>query len=190
MTEQDLLLDCLKRLNGCGCVYMLTGSMASNAWGIPRSTHDLDLVIQLPPSQVEKFAAAFRHPDYFLDEAMIRTAYQPPYQFNLLHIPSALKADFWMLRQDMFEQEMFRRRVKDVWMGETIWLATPEDVILHKLFWNKMSPSERQLGDVAGVVAIQQNSLDKDYMQQWARRLGVFERLEDALQGRLKPKST
>ncbi|MCD6052597.1 MAG: hypothetical protein K0Q55_4015, partial [Verrucomicrobia bacterium] len=183
MNEQDLLLDCLKRLNGCGCVYMLTGSMASNAWGIPRSTHDLDLVIQLPPSQVGKFVAAFQGPDYHLDEAMIRSAYQPPHQFNLLHIPSALKADFWMLRPDPFEQEMFQRRVRDKWMGETIWLATPEDVILHKLFWNKMSPSDRQLGDVVGVVAVQGSKLDQTYMRAWAEKLGVTDCLEDALNG-------
>ena len=52
MTEQELLLDCLRRLNATGVQYMLTGSMASNAWGIPRTTHDLDFVIQLPPSQI------------------------------------------------------------------------------------------------------------------------------------------
>jgi hypothetical protein len=51
MTEQELLLDCVRRLNSCGLQYMLTGSMASNAWGIPRSTHGLDFVVPLPPSE-------------------------------------------------------------------------------------------------------------------------------------------
>ena len=49
VTEQELLLDCVRRLNASGVDYMLTGSMASNAWGIPRTTHDLDFVVQLPP---------------------------------------------------------------------------------------------------------------------------------------------
>jgi hypothetical protein len=62
MTEQELQGDCLRRLNLCGVQYMLTGSMASNAWGIPRSTHDLDFVIQLPPSQIPALAEAFSHP--------------------------------------------------------------------------------------------------------------------------------
>ena len=43
--ERELLLDCLRRLNQSGIPYMLTGSMASNQWGIPRSTHDIDIVI-------------------------------------------------------------------------------------------------------------------------------------------------
>jgi len=50
MTEQELLVDCLRRLNGVGVAYMLTGSMASNYWGIPRTTHDLDFVIQFCPT--------------------------------------------------------------------------------------------------------------------------------------------
>lgn len=201
MTEQDLLLDCLRRLNGCGISYMLTGSMASNVWGIPRTTHDLDFVIQLPPAQASKFVEAFRSEDYFVDEAMVRAAYQPPHQFNVIHIPTALKADFWMLklseperspsrRPDEFEREMFRRKVKDSWLGESVWIATAEDVILHKLYWNKLTPSERQLGDVAGVVAVQRGRLDENYLRHWANIIGVTSELENALAGKYKPKHT
>jgi hypothetical protein len=164
--------------------------MASNAWGIPRTTHDLDFVIQLPQSQIAALAGAFASPDYFLDEAAIRAAYQPPYQFNLIHVPSALKADFWLLRPIPFEREMFSRRVKDAWFGETIWLATAEDVILHKLHWNRITPSDRQLGDVAGVMAVQRGKLNAAYMRSWAAELGVAADLEAALSGALKPKQT
>jgi len=60
MTEQELLVDCLRRLNLVGITYYLTGSMASNYWGIPRTTHDLDFVIQLPPSSIPAIVAAMR----------------------------------------------------------------------------------------------------------------------------------
>lgn len=190
MTEQELLLDCLRRLNACQISYMLTGSMASNAWGIPRTTHDLDFVIQLPPSQVRRFVEAFRSEDYFVDEAMIRSAYRPPHQFNVIHIPSALKVDFWMLKPDDFEREMFGRKVKDSWLGEPVWIATAEDVVLHKLYWNKLTPSDRQLGDVAGVVKVQQGKLDEAYLRRWATPLGVQAELENALAGGLCPKHT
>jgi hypothetical protein len=190
VNEQELLLDCLRRLNAAGVAYMLTGSMASNAWGIPRTTHDLDFVIQLPPSQIPTFTNAFASSDYYLDEAAVRAAYQPPHQFNLIHVPSALKADFWLLRPVPFEREMFRRRLKDSWFGETVWLATAEDVVLHKLHWNRITPSERQLGDVAGVVQVQRGKLDGAYLRQWAAELGVSAELESALSGAFKPKQT
>lgn len=190
MNEQILLLDCVRRLNRAAVDYMLTGSMASNAWGIPRTTHDLDFVVQLPPSAVANFAGAFVDPDYYLDEQSIREAYKPPHQFNLIHVPSALKADFWLLRPDPFEHEMFARRVRDKWMGEVIWLATAEDVILHKLFWNKLTPSDRQLGDVAGVMEVQRGKLDEAYLREWAEKLGVSAQLEAGLSGQLRPKRT
>jgi len=169
---------------------MITGSMASNAWGIPRTTHDLDFVIQLPPSQISGFVRVFDHPDYFLDEAAVRGAYQPPHQFNAIHVPSALKADFWLLSPNPFEREMFRRRIQDVWFGQKIWMATAEDVILHKLHWNRLTPSDRQLGDVAGVVYVQKGKLDEAYLRHWASELRLSTELEDALLGKLKPKQT
>jgi hypothetical protein len=190
VTEQELLLDCVRRLNASGVQYMLTGSMASNAWGIPRTTHDLDFVIQLPSSQIPALVKAFAHPDYYLDEASVRGAYQPPHQFNVIHVPSALKADFWLLRSVPFEREMFSRRLKDAWFGEPLWLATAEDVILHKLYWNRITPSDRQLADVAGVVQVQRGKLDEDYLRHWAGELSVTPELEAALSGRLKPKQT
>ena len=128
--------------------------------------------------------------DYFIDEPAVRAVYQPPHQFNVIHVPSALKADFWLLRPVPFEQEMFRRRVRDEWFGQPLWLATAEDVILHKLHWNKITPSERQLGDVAGVVAVQKGQLDEAYLRRWAADLGVLETLEDALRGHPPPKTT
>ncbi len=190
MNEQDLLLDCVRRLNRGGVAYMLTGSMASNAWGIPRTTHDLDFVIQLPPSQISAFSETFAHADYYLDEVSIRAAYKPPHQFNIIHIPSALKADFWLLRPVPFEREMFSRRLRDTWFGELIWLATAEDLILHKLYWNRLTPSDRQLGDVAGVVQVQQGKLDEAYLRKWAAELGLSAVLEAALSGKIRPKQT
>jgi hypothetical protein len=190
VTEQELLLDCVRRLNASGVKYMLTGSMASNAWGVPRTTHDLDFVIQLPPSQIPRLVKAFTDPDYYLDEASVRAAYQPPHQFNAIHVPSALKADFWLLRPVPFEREMFGRRLKDVWFGEPLWLATAEDVILHKLYWHRITPSDRQLQDVAGVVQVQRGKLNEGYLRDWAEHLQVAPELEAALSGNIKPKQT
>lgn len=76
MTEQELLVDCLRRLNGIGLTYLLTGSMASNYWGIPRTTHDLDFVLQLPPSAVPALVRAFAGA-FVLDEAAVRAAWWP-----------------------------------------------------------------------------------------------------------------
>lgn len=189
MTERDLLVDCLRRLNRCGATYMLTGSMVSNYWGVPRTTHDLDFVIQLPPAAVARLVEAFQG-DFALDEAAVRAAYQPPHQFNALDLRSALKVDFWLLQPAPFEREMFGRRVRQELFGEPAWIATAEDIVLHKLFWSRMTPSERQLRDAAGVVAVQKDALDLVYLRRWAGELGVASELEKILRGEIRPKST
>ena len=189
MTEQELLVDCLQRLNGVGAPYMLTGSMASNYWGIPRSTHDVDFVVQLPRSSIPSFMRAFAD-SYFLQQSSIESAYEPPHQFNAIDERSGFKVDFWMLRRDQFELAMFARRTAVQLFGLEAWIATSEDVILHKLFWNKLGPSERQLGDAAGVMAVQEAKLDQQYLRQWASHLGVQHELEELLAGRIKPKWT
>jgi hypothetical protein len=189
MNERELLVDCLRRLNRLDIPYYLTGSMASNYWGIPRTTHDLDFVIQLPPSAVTALVRAFDG-DYYVDEAAVRAAHRPPYQFNAIDTRSALKVDFWLPRGDPFEQEMFRRRVRVTLFGEPAWICTAEDVILHKLLWNGITPSDRQLGDAAGVVAVQAEALDKDYLGRWAEELTLSGGLARLLSGEIKPKQT
>jgi hypothetical protein len=130
MTEQELLLDCLQRLNACGIPYFLTGSMASNYWGVPRTTHDLDFVVQLQEHAVPALLQAFAG-DYFLQESSVRSALQPPHQFNAIDQRSALKIDFWVLTSDPFAQQMFQRRQAVSLFGTPAWIATAEDVLLH-----------------------------------------------------------
>jgi hypothetical protein len=189
MTEQELLIDCLKRLNRMNAAYMVTGSMASNYWGIPRSTHDLDFVLQLPRSSIPLLVSAFAD-SFFLQREAIESAYRSPHQFNLIDQRSALKIDFWVLHGDPFEESMFDRRLRIVVFGVDAWIATPEDVILHKLYWNRLNPSDRQVADASGVVAVQQEKLDKEYLRTRASQLNVSTVLEDLLAGRSAPKST
>ena len=163
--------------------------MASNYWGIPRTTHDLDFVIQLPPSTVPSIVQAFSG-DFYLDEAAVRAAYQPPHQFNAIDTRSALKVDFWLPKPDPFDKEMLGRRVRATLLGEAAWITTAEDVILHKLLWNRITPSDRQMGDAAGVVAVQVGALDTSYLRRWARELNLNNELEDLLSGKIKPKQT
>ncbi len=85
---------------------------------------------------------------------------------------------------------MFARRKQVKLFGEPAWIGTAEDVLLHKLFWNRITPSDRQLGDAAGIVAVQQGMLDEGYMQTWANELGVTEKLNEVLNGKIKPKQT
>ncbi|HBO42724.1 MAG TPA: hypothetical protein DD670_02055 [Planctomycetaceae bacterium] len=187
--EKELLIDCLDRLNRSSIAYMLTGSMASNYWGIPRTTHDLDFVLVMRPDDIEGFTDAFRD-GFFLQPESVRQAFKPPYQFNAIDEFSALKVDFWLLGDNPFENHAFARRLKATLFDSSAWIMTAEDVILHKLYWNRLTPSERQLGDAAGVFAVQGLMLDVDYLRQWAPTLDVQSDLDALIEGRIRPKTT
>jgi hypothetical protein len=128
--------------------------------------------------------------DFYIEEAAVRAAYQPPHQFNAIDTRSALKVDFWLPKPEPFDREMMRRRTQVTLFGEPAWVSTAEDVILHKLVWNRISPSDRQLGDAAGVIAVQDDALDKNYLRHWAQELKLSADLERLLRGEIKPKKT
>ncbi|MBM4091029.1 MAG: hypothetical protein FJ276_16645 [Planctomycetes bacterium] len=188
-SERELLVDCLERLNRLSVPYMLVGSMASNYWGIPRTTHDLDFVLALQPADIESLAAAFGE-GFFIQVESVRRAFSPPHQFNAIDEKSALKVDFWLLKPDAFEHNAFERRRPVSLFGTPAWIMTAEDVILHKFYWHTLSPSDRQLHDAAGVFAVQGDALDMIYLRHWAPILHVGEQLAALLAGRLKPKTS
>ncbi len=177
MTEKDVLLDVTQRLEHLKLSYMLTGSLASMYYGIPRFTHDIDLVIQIPPTAAKCLVEEFQ-PDYFADAQMIKESYQDTLQFNLLHHETGIKIDFWMTRADPFHRSMFKRRLCEQVWGRKIWICTAEDVVLHKLYWNKISPSSHQLSDAKGVVQVRGENLDWNYMTAWAEKLSVLKQLK------------
>jgi hypothetical protein len=189
VTEQELLVDCLRRLNSARLEYFLTGSMASNYWGIPRTTHDIDFVLEFAGRDVSRIVECLR-PDFYIDEAMVRGAIGPPFQFNAIDTRSSLKVDFWAAHRTPFESEMFRRRLRVTLFGEPAWIASSEDVILHKLHWMRISPSDRQKNDVLGMLVVQQDRLDWAYLRIWAERLDLGRELDELASGRIKPKST
>ena len=75
----------------------------------------------------------------------------------------------------------FQRRRPGNLDGNPLPFASPEDVILAKLEWNKITPSERQLRDAQSVAVMQWPTLDREYMRKWAPQLGVAAELEDVL---------
>ena len=179
MTEQDLLKDCLDRLAKSGLNYMLVGSMAGNYWGIPRSTHDIDFVIEYEAKDVDRIVGLFES-EFFIQRIGVEAALRAPYQFNALDNRSAFKVDFFRLAGDAYEMERFRRRRQVKILGADAWIAAPEDIVLHKLRWYTISPSDRQLTDAAGILAVSADMIDHAYLDHWASEIGVPELLEQA----------
>ena len=163
----------IEALESTGITYAITGSWVVSAYGILRATHDLDVVIAIRGEEAAKIVAAFPYPRYYADEVAITEAIAARSFFNVIDGDSTLKIDFWPLKDDDYSREQFRRR-KIVMMGEwRVWALAPEDIILAKLLWIKMSESERQWRDVQSVWSLKKDELDLPYLRLWASRLSV-----------------
>jgi hypothetical protein len=183
MSQPELLKRVIEALDAAGIDYMITGSVASSMQGEPRSTHDIDIVVNLAAGAVAQLLQAFPQPEFYLAEEAIRDAIRQGSMFNLLQVTTGEKIDFWLLTQAPFDQSRFARKLIGDVLGMRLKVSAPEDTILMKLRWAKdAGGSEKQFKDALRVFEVQRDQLDVGYLQTWARQLGVEEALQQIVE--------
>jgi len=169
-----------------GIAYHIGGSVASSAHGLPRTTVDIDLVADLRAEHIAPLVARLQDA-YYVDEQMIRQALARRGSFNLIHLATMLKVDIFIPKGRAFDREAARRArphpLEETAQARTFYLASAEDVILAKLEWYRAGgeTSERQWRDVLGVLKVQAQTLEVDYLKHWAEQLGLADLLARAL---------
>jgi hypothetical protein len=188
MNQPDLfaalgpVIDALETL---GVAYSVVGSVASSAYGVARSTVDADVVAEIPEARVEAFVASLAA-TYYVDLDAARDAVRRHSMFNVIHLETMVKVDVYALTQRDIDRASFaRRQLRALEDGREYFVDTPEDTILHKLEWYRDGGevSERQWADIVGVIAVQGDALDTEYLDRWARELGVSDLLARAKRG-------
>jgi len=168
-----------------GVPYYVGGSVASSLYGIGRLTLDVDVVACVRPEHARPLVAMLQSA-YYVDEGMILEAIQTSSSFNAIHLDTMFKIDVFISKDAPFDREALRRRRLDAIAEEEdaaqFYVASPEDVVLSKLVWYRSGGrvSERQWKDVLGVLKIQRDALDKDYLRKWAAELELTKMLEQA----------
>ena len=166
-----LLADVIPRLDRAGVPYMVTGSLASSYYGEPRSTRDLDIVIDPDAASLERLVDELVEGRFYVDRDAALEALHDRSQFNAMDA-DATKIDFVIRKDRPFSVEEFGRRERVDLLGTPAFVATAEDVVLSKLEWAVETDSDRQLSDAAAILAID-DDLDLAYIDRWAAVLGV-----------------
>ncbi len=175
MTDAGAFLSRLTALLAdAGIQHMLTGSFASTYHGTPRTTQDLDLVIDADANRLRALVALLSPEAYYVSEEAALDAYRRGAPFNVIDLATGWKADLILRKDREFSREEFARRLEGEVLGATVFIATAEDTILAKLEWALRGQSERQLRDVAGILAVA-TDLDHDYIERWLTPLGLGE---------------
>lgn len=182
MSQPELLKKVVTVLNSVAIDYMITGSIASSLQGEPRTTHDIDIVILITNKAITQLIQAFTSPEYFLDQDTIREAVDNQTMFNLIDLTDGDKVDFWILSDEPFDRSRFSRKYSESFLGVELLVSRPEDTILAKLRWAKLSGgSEKQFIDALRVYEVQYKVLDLSYLNEWVSRLeleDLWERLQ------------
>ena len=162
--------------------YLVTGSMASMAYGEPRLTNDIDIVAAVEEKHVRAFVKAFDPDDFYISEEMIRSAIAHTGQFNIIHAGTGLKVDVIVKGKTAFDESRFRRQRK-IYVTDTVQasFAAPEDVIVKKMEYFKAGESEKHLRDITGMLKVSGEEIDREYISDWAERLGLKEIWETIL---------
>ncbi len=169
--ELDVLKAVTADLEGAGIPYMVTGSMATNFYTVPRMTRDIDLIIELFERDVDRITRLFQQ-DYYIDRDMVERAVREHAMFNMIHNALVVKVDCVVRKETEYRREEFARRRAVSIAGQRVFIVSPEDLILSKLDWAKESRSQMQLTDVRNLLNSVQG-LDTAYLTRWADRLGL-----------------
>lgn len=174
MEQTDLLRHTLDTLERLAIPYMLVGSFASSAYGEPRLTRDIDVVLDLASAQVADFCAAFPPGEFYVSEQAVREAVQIQFQFNVLHPATGHKIDFLLPRSDEWGRLQMERRQSVQLLPDRVGVAArPEDVILGKMVYYAEGGSEKHLRDITGILRVSGEAVDRDDIRRWAEKLGL-----------------
>ncbi len=181
MSVSDVFRRITSALGEAGIAYMLAGSFASAYYGAPRSTQDIDLVIEATEEQLRAFVRLLAQDEYYVDLDAALEARKRQSLFNVVDMVTGWKIDLIIRKSRPFSQEEFSRRTLVNLQDNSLFLASAEDVVVSKLEWARLAQSRRHIEDVAGILRMRWDKLDHAYLEKWILDLRIEAEWNDAL---------
>lgn len=156
--------------------YMIVGAFATMAFGVHRTTEDLDLVLALVAADRSRFERAFPEDDFYRpprETFLTEAARDQRGHFNLVHHETGYRADCYMIGQDALQWWGLKHRRRIELDGRGCWVAPPEVVILKKLEFFREGRSEKHPRDIRDVLAL--IDVDRAFIEMHVERLGLRE---------------
>ena len=180
----ELAIQVAEILERHGVHYAIGGSVASSFFGMPRSTVDVDLAVDIPISArgplLEELGVSF-----YVPEAAARAAFESAGSFNLLGGGGLAKVDLFVLGPGLLDRWQIDRRVRVKLpdSGAVLWVSAPAEQVLRKLEWFRAGGglSDRQWGDVLGILRSSGPDIDIERLRHDANLIELGDLLERAL---------
>ena len=180
MSHFETLLQVVSRLNRLQIPYMLSGAFAASYYGMPRSTHDIDLIAEVDLPDIERIHQAYQE-DFYAGREDMEEAFRHGSMFNLIHNETMTKVGFWILEDTAFDRERFSRRSLEDLEGTPVYISTVEDLMVIKLEWFQKTGAHKHYEDALGIVQVQRDALDIPYVRARCERQSTAELLDRLL---------
>lgn len=154
--------------------YVIGGSVASSVLGEPRSTLDLDIMIDATAEGVRELVRALAA-DFYIDEEDAVAALRHRSSFNAIHLQSTMKVDFFPA--ETLGRDQIARRQAIVARPELppLYFYSAEDLIIRKLlrFRDGGESSLRQWRDIVSI--LKTSHVDLEQVRRLAREQNIEE---------------
>lgn len=187
MAPEELLAKIVEILGDLKIPYAITGGFAISVWGRPRSTNDIDIIVEMTEKNVKPLVSRIvaLKKDIYADEDMVRDATERKSEFNFIDPDMGIKVDFFVLADNAYNKLKIKRAIlRDVFGVTKAYFVSPEDLILSKLLWSKESSSWKQREDIKTVLNNSKIKLDFKYINSWSKKQGTSEILEELLENK------
>ncbi len=173
INPEKLLLKVVSILDSLKINYFITGGYAVSVWGRPRSTADIDIVVELIEPSVNLLLRALRKISKagYIDEDVAREAVRKREEFNFIEPETGLKVDFWVVKDNKIAVLEFRRKIAKKISSQKIYFISPEDLILNKFEWYQQTNSSRHIEDIESILKISGRRLDLEYLKRRVKHL-------------------
>jgi hypothetical protein len=184
MPPPDLIRIYITPLEEAGISYMVTGAIASIAYGEPRLTHDIDLVIEMKPDQIQAITNMFPSDEFYCPPAeviKVETCRFLRGHFNLIQHSTGMKAYLYLTGEDKLHSWGMSKRKRFPIEGKQIWFAPPEYVIVRKLQYYREGGSQKHLSDIVSILKISGDQLDMSEIEAKVQEYGLGRQWQEAL---------
>ena len=178
MNAEEAVVAILEALDAAAVQYMIVGSLASNFHGIPRSTRDADVVVELGVSDLDRLAAALPSGLTLAGQGAFE-AVTGTTRYVIHLADSPFICELFGLGDDSHDRARVRPRMRVDFFSRAAWVATAEDMVITKLRWAHDAGRTKDRDDVRNIIAVRSAELDWAYVENWATEHGTLNLLEE-----------
>jgi hypothetical protein len=160
-------------LEAIGALYAIWGGLAVVAYGEPRFTQDMDILLSPHRFPAANFVRRLRETHYHVDEIAVNHALSGGF-FNVIHLHYHIKTDFYVPVEPDLQATITNRTYLPFDETRRAAYISPSAVVMSKLRAYDDSQSTRHLDDIASIVRLQGKKLNQEELEIFAARQGLL----------------